>query len=299
MNIRHLEHLLAIADTGSFSRAAQRSFLTQSALSRSIQMLEQTLGGQLIDRIGKRNELTALGHDVVARARHIVLAAQELQLSAQRFRQGDGGAISVGLGSGPGALLMTPLLRHIATEHPSVRVSIARGSTELLLLQLRARELEALVVDARRIAPAPDLQIETLSELRTGFISRAGHPLARRKKVSLQDVLKHPVATTPLSAEVARLLVEQFGAQADPAAMATLRCEDINSLIDAVAQSEAVYLGIVAAAREGIESGGLVELRISPAVKATARFAYVTLAGRTEAPVMRLFRRFADDRLRD
>ncbi len=81
--------------------------------------------------------------------------------------------------------------------------------------------------------------------------------------------------------------------------MATLRCEDINSLIDAVAQSEAVYLGIVAAAREGIESGRLVELRISPAVKATARFAYVTLAGRTEAPVMRLFRRFANDRLLD
>jgi DNA-binding transcriptional LysR family regulator len=299
MNIRHLEHLLAIAETGSFSRAAERSFMTQSALSRSIQALEQTLGGRLIDRIGKRNELTALGHDVAERARAIVLGAQEIRLSAQRFQQGDGGAISVGLGSGPGALLMTPLLCHIATQHPGVRVNIARGSTELLLVQLRSRELEALVVDARRIAPAPDLKIESLGELRTGFICRADHPLARRRKVTLTDVLKHPVATTPLSSEVARLLVEQFGPHADPDTMASLRCEDINSLIDAVTQSDAVFLGIAAAAREGLIWGRLKELHITPGVKATARFAYVTLAGRTAAPVMRLFRRFVRDHLRD
>lgn len=299
MNIRHLEHLLAIAETGSFSRAAERSFMTQSALSRSIQALEQTLGGRLIDRIGKRNELTALGHEVAERAREIVLSAEELRLSAQRFSQGDGGAISVGLGSGPGALLMTPLLRQVATQHPGVRVSIARGSTELQLVQLRSRELEAMVVDARRIAPAPDLQIEALGELRTGFICRMDHPLARRKSLRLSDVLKHAVATTPLSSEVARLLVEQYGPRADPDAMATLRCEDVNSLIEVVEQSDAVFLGIVAAARAGIESGRLMELRITPAVRATARFAYVTLAGRTAAPAMGLFRRFVHEHLHD
>jgi hypothetical protein len=71
MNIKHLEHLLALADTGSFSRAAEKLFITQSALSRSIQSLEDDLGGKVLDRIGKRNELTPLGRDVVTRARHI------------------------------------------------------------------------------------------------------------------------------------------------------------------------------------------------------------------------------------
>ena len=75
MNIRHLEHLLAVAETGSFSRAAERAHITQSALSRSIQALEEDLGGLLVDRIGKRNELTALGQDVVARARSVVRGA--------------------------------------------------------------------------------------------------------------------------------------------------------------------------------------------------------------------------------
>lgn len=299
MNIRHLEHLLAIAETGSFSRAAERSFITQSALSRSIRALEEALGGPVLDRIGKRNELTALGHDVVERARRIVLDAEELRRSAALFAGGGGGAIRVGLGSGPGAMLMTPLLCHVAVHHPGVRVEISRGSTELQLGQLRSRALEALVIDARRIAPAPDLRIEPLGEMRTGFVARADHPLAARRRVSLSEVLEHPVATTPLSGEVARLLVEQYGSRGDPATMATLRCEDVNSLLDTVARTQAVFLGIVAAAREGIEQGRLAELRIAPRVQATARFAYVTLAGRTEAPVMQVFRAFVDERLRD
>lgn len=300
INIRHLRHLLAIAETGSFSRAAERSYITQSALSRSIRALEAELGGALLDRIGKRNELTALGHDVVTRARAIILGAEELTRSAARFSEGDGGTIRVGLGSGPGAMLMTPLLTHIATRHAGVKVDIARGSTELQLVQLRSRELEALVVDARRIAPAPDLHIEPLGEMRTGFLCQSKHPLARRRKpLHIEEVLAWPLATTPLSDEVARLLVEQYGPLADPAVMASLRCEDIGSLIDTVAHSRAVFLGIVSAARDALQRGRLVELRLTPAVAVTARFAYVTLAGRTEAPVMRLFRSFVKERLRD
>ena len=51
MNIKNLEHLIGLTDTGSFSRAAEKLFITQSALSRSIQNLEEELGGKLFDRI--------------------------------------------------------------------------------------------------------------------------------------------------------------------------------------------------------------------------------------------------------
>ena len=299
MNLRHLRHLLAIAETGSFSRAAERAFITQSALSRSIRALEEELGAPLLDRVGKRNELTALGREVVARARGIVLASEELVRSVSLFSEGGSGAIRVGLGSGPGAMLMTPLLCEVASLHPRVRVEIARGSTALQLVQLRARELEALVVDARRVDPSPDLLIETLGEMRTGFVARAGHPLAARRKIRFEALLEYPVASTPLSSEVARLLVEQYGTHADPAGLVDLQCEDIGSLIDTVAQSQAIYLGIVAAARSGIDRGELVELDLAPRVLVTARFAYVSLKGRTEAPVMRLFRGFVNERLRE
>lgn len=299
MNLRQLAHLTALAEQGSFSRAAECLHLTQSALSRSLQTLEDELGARLIDRAGKRSTLTPLGEAVLARARRITLEAAEIQRSAELLRQGEAGNIRVGLGSGPGALLMTQLLTHVAAHYPQVRVAIARGSTELQVAQLRQRELDALVVDARRISYASDLVIEPLTELRGGFVSRAGHPLAQLASVSFAQLMAYPVATTPLSDEVARMLVAHYGPGADPARMAALVCEDVGSLLDAAAETDAVFLGVIAAARSGIEAGRLAELRMAPPLAGGARFAYVRLAGRTEAPVMQVLRRFVDERLRD
>jgi DNA-binding transcriptional LysR family regulator len=298
MNIKHLEHLLALADTGSFSRAAEKLFITQSALSRSIQSLEEDLGGKVLDRIGKRNELTPLGLDVVSRARHIVRDAAELRHSAKLLQEGGRGAISIGLGSGPAALLMVPLMC-AAARQKGMRVAVTQGPTELQILQLRSRLLDAMVVDMRRVIPAGDLNIESLVDLEAGFVARAGHPLARKKAVTLSDVLQYPVASTPLSDEVARLMVDQYGPQANPAEMVTLRCDDVASLVTTVAQTDAIFLGVIAATRSGLADGSLVKITCTPRLAAKARFAYVTLAGRTEAPAMAYFRQFAREHLHD
>ena len=298
MNIKHLEHLLALADTGSFSRAAEKLFLTQSALSRSIQSLELDLGAKVLDRIGKRNELTPLGQDVVARARHIVREAAELRQSAKLLQDGGRGSISVGLGSGPAALLLVPLMCAASTRQ-GMRVAVTQGPVELQILQLRSRQLDAMVVDMRRVIPATDLNIESLAELRAGLVVRAGHPLAAQQSVTLADVLHYPVASTPLSDEVARALVDQFGPQANPSEMVTLRCDDVASLVQTAAQTDAVFLGVIATARSGLADGSLVELTLQTQLRATARFAYVTLAGRTEAPAMAYFREFVREHLRD
>ncbi len=300
MNLRHLEHLLAVTDTGSFSRAADRLHLTQSALSRSIQTLEDDLGARLIDRTGKRNELTPLGQAVAVRARRMVFEVAELRRSAELLKQGDLGSVRIGLGSGPGAMLMTPFLVHMAKRHPGVQISVSSGVTELQLMQLRQRTLDALVIDVRRIAPAPDLAIENLTEMRAGFVCRSGHPLLLADSpVSFDEVLRFPLASTPLSAEVAHMLVNTFGPRADPQQAVSLRCDDITSLIETVKVSDAIYLGILAAASAGCAAGQLAELAVAPRSIGGARFAFVTLSGRTEAPSMGLFRQFVAERLRD
>lgn len=299
MNLRHLEHWLALADSGSFSRAAEKLHITQSALSRSIQALEEELGGALVDRIGKRNELTPLGRSVLERARRIVHEAAELKQGAAVLQQGGLGALQVGLGSGPGAMLMTAWLVHCARHHPGLRVSVSRGSTELQLQQLRERKLDALVVDVRRVVPAADLQIGPIYEVPAGLLCRPGHPVLRRgrKRVAFEALLDYPIASIPLSDEVARTLVAQYGPAADPARLTTLRCEEIASLIDTVVQTDAIYLGIFGAARRELARGELVEVPLTPAFGATARLGLVTLVGRTELPVMAVFRRFVDAQL--
>jgi DNA-binding transcriptional LysR family regulator len=301
MNLKHLEHWLALAETGSFSRAAEKLHITQSALSRSIQVLEEELGGALVDRIGKRNELTPLGLSVLERARRIVHEAQELRQGAALLQQGGVGRLRVGLGSGPGAMLMTPWLRYMAEHHPSVQVAISRGSTELQLMQLRERELDALVVDVRRVVMAPDLNMEQVVEMPAGFVCRAGHPLLTRypQTVPFEALLDHPMASTQLSHEVARIMVDHYGPKANPAQMTTLQCEDIASLLDVVRHTDAIFLGILGAARQGLSDGSLQALQLEPPFRAGARLSLITLAGRSEMPLMSVFRAFVKDRLVD
>jgi DNA-binding transcriptional LysR family regulator len=238
---------------------------------------------------------------VLERARRIVHEAQELKQGAALLQQGGLGALRVGLGSGPGAMLMTPWLVYMAKHHPTVQVTVSRGSTELQLTQLRERQLDALVVDVRRVESAPDLKITQVVEMRAGFVCRQGHPLLERAAQGLpfDALLSYPIASIQLSQEVARLLVDHYGPQANPAQMTTLQCEDIASLLDVVGQTDAIYLGIVGAAREGLDQGRLVELPMQRPLKGQARLALITLAGRTELPVMSVFRAFVQNHLSD
>jgi DNA-binding transcriptional LysR family regulator len=229
MNVRQLEHFLAVAETGSFSRAAEKLHLTQSALSRSIQSLESEVEGQLLDRVGKRNELTPLGRQVLERARRIVLDAHELKRGVDLMREASAGTLRVGLGSGPGAILMTPLLCHMARHHPRVKLRVVRGPTELQLIQLRERQLDALVVDVRVVPPAEDLSIQPVAEMSGGWIVRAGHPLLALRTVTFADVLAYPVAATPLSDEVGRLLVAQYGPRAIPSQFVSVEWQRPNT----------------------------------------------------------------------
>ncbi len=294
MTLVQLRHLLSLAQTGSFSKSASTLFLTQPALSRSIRALEAELGQDLFDRVGRHSEVTPFGREVVERARQLVGAADDLRESSARMALGQVGTLRIGLGSGPGAMLMTPLLMHMAGHHPRLKLEISRGRTDLLERSLRERAIDALVVDARSLVPAPDLRATETYEMRGAFLCRPGHPLLRKRAgVRFDQLRAYPIAATPLSDEVARVLIERYGPDAHPARCVTLRCEEIPSLVELTRQTDTVLIAVRAAGPD------LQELTLSPALDATARFAMVTLAGRSEAPALPIVRRLMKALLRD
>jgi DNA-binding transcriptional LysR family regulator len=284
LTLVQLRHLVALADNGSFSRAAEKVHLTQPALSRSIRALEGELGLALVDRVGRRAELTPMGREVIGRARQLIFEAHELQERGRGVAQGHQGTLRVGMGSGPGAMLMTPLLWEAAQRRPQWRVEIARGTTELLVQRLRARSLDALVVDVRSLEFAPDLEVSDVREMRGAFLVRQRHPLARQRRVAFADLEAFPLASTPLSDEVARLLVGRYGPAAHPDQAVRIRCEEVASLVDVVQRSDAVLLAIRASAP------ALVELQMDPALDIVARLGLVTLARRTAPATLRVVR---------
>lgn len=294
MTLVQLRHLLALVESASFTRAAAAVFLTQPAFSRSIRALEDELGQPLFDRVGKRTELTPFGREIALRARQIVFDADELSASGRSMSAGRAGALRVGMGSGPGAMLMTALGREMATRHPNVRLTIARGHTTVLVQALRERELDALVLDVRSMSPAADLHVTDVVEMKGAFLCRPGHPLTRWKgSLRFAALRQYPIASTPLSDEVARHLVERYGPQAHPRDCVTLRCEEIASLVQVARESDAVLLAICAAAPD------LVELPVRPAISLPAQFGLVTLAARAEAPALSILRDVVQRRLRD
>lgn len=274
-----------LAETGSFVQASAAIFLTQPALTRSIQALEDELGGRLFDRLGRRIELTPFGHEVLDRARRLVADAEALRQTGKGLHAGLIGKLRVGLSSGPGALLATRLMLYMAEHHQRLQLEISRGNTAVLIDALRDQRLDAAVVDIRSVLPAADLQIAQIFELEAGFLVRPDHPLMRKgQPVTIDEVLDYPVASMPLSDEVARMLIGRYGPKANPDDMVTLRNDETLTLVDVARHSHAIVLTPNATAE------GLKALPMSPPLDGTARFGLVTLARRQEAPALRILR---------
>ncbi len=292
MNIAQLQHFVALAETRSFSRASEQVHVTQSALSRSIQMLEQELGLPLVDRVGKHNELTPFGTLVLAQARQIVLQTAELKRAAASMAEGVAGDIRLGVGSAPGALFAAPLMTHMLRAFPQVRMRLVGGGPEAQLAELRARQVDGLLLTYRAVPPAPDLGIEVLPALRSGFVCRADHPLCHLQKVRFKDLRAFPLLSTQVSDDAARTLVERYGATANPHTWMQSSSEDVGSLMRTVQATDAVFLGVIAVAQAQLPQGALCELAVSPEAKLQAQFAFVTLRGRAEPPALAVIRDF-------
>jgi DNA-binding transcriptional LysR family regulator len=285
MTLVQLRHFVALADAGSYVQAAKAVFLTQPALTRSILSLEDELGGKLFDRLGRRIALTQFGREILQRASRLVNDAESLKQAGKWMHDGLVGQLRIGLSSAPGAMYSTPLMLYMAQHHPKLHVQISRANTGVLVDALREQRLDAAIVDLRSMRPAADLLVTQSFELQAGFQARPEHPLVQLgRPVSLAEIMAYPMASTPLSDEVARVLIARYGPVANPDDMVTLHCDETLSIVDLARQSDVIVLTVNAVASD------LVRLNVTPTLNATGRFGLVTLQQHQEAPALRIVR---------
>jgi len=286
MTLVQLRHLITLAELGSFVQAADALCLTQPALTRSIHVLEDELGGPLFNRQVRPTQLTPLGEQVLHRARTIVSDADALKQISNSLKSGLIGSLRIGFSSAPGVLFSVPLMQHMARHHPRLQVQISRGGSALLVNELRDRRLDAAVVNLRSIPTSSELKIAYDFELEVGFLARSDHPLVLLgRTLEFQEVMAYPIASTPLSDEVARSLVTVYGTTASPDDMVTLRCDETLSIVDLARREDIVVFTICAAAND------LVRLDLTPTLDATGHFGLVTLNRNQDSPAIQIVRK--------
>ena len=145
MNLTQLRSLVAIADAGAFSGAAEKLFITPSAISHQMRDLEDELGVELFDRASRPPRLNTHGHAVVERGRDL-LARFDLLVELARRPGQIGGRLMLGCVSGVSSDLVPQALAWLHHAHPSVQVSIEEGLSDALADRVRRRDLDAAII---------------------------------------------------------------------------------------------------------------------------------------------------------
>jgi len=127
MELRQIETFVAIATTGSFTRAADELSLTQPAVTRQIAALEIEMKTRLFDRLGRRVALTAAGNELLRYAVPMLRLASEARSAVADVRSGGAGRLAVGASSTAATYLLPPILRRFQELHPGVELSVRTG----------------------------------------------------------------------------------------------------------------------------------------------------------------------------
>lgn len=284
MNLNRLRHFVALSETGNFSRAAEQVHLSQPALSRSIQLLEQECGAALFDRDRKGVVLTAAGRVVAERARRILLEsgsmAQDLAL-LQRYQLG---GCTFGAGPHPAAALVPQLLARAINAHPELKVTVEVAQPEQLLEQLRAERLDFFIAATDNLLFDDTVAVTPLPSPTLACFVAAGHPLLRRKKWPLERLLDYPWAATRTTSEIRDTLFAAVQVSSQRSLLPAITCEDLFLLVKVALQTQTIIVAPHSAVTDELAAGRLVALPLDATLFERTAFGLVRLLRRTPSP---------------
>jgi DNA-binding transcriptional LysR family regulator len=240
LNLRQLHHVVLLADEQHFGRAAERAFLSQSAFSRSIAVLEETVDLRLFDRGAGFVRLTAAGERMVARARRMLSASRDLSRELDSLRSGDLGDLSVGAGPYSGGSLMAGALADLHAQHPSVQVQLEIGRALELQQQLLDERIDFFLADLSELLPHKQCVIEPLGTGPGALYVRAAHPLAQRRAINLRELRDQPFASVHVPSPHAQRIAAALGVDAHSALPLSLRCESVYVLREYALQHDVI-----------------------------------------------------------
>jgi DNA-binding transcriptional LysR family regulator len=243
MELRHLTVFVAVAQERSFSRAAERLHVAQSAVSATVRNLEREWGVTLFERTTHRVELSAAGRAMLPEARAALRAAEAVEHAVDEVRGGLRGTIRVGIMQAtvrPGGLSVAAAISAFRASHPGVTVEVQQGASAAQVEQVRAGELDLSFVglpDAR----LPGLTMTTIADPEMQLACHPGHRLAARRSVELAMLRDEPFADLPPDWGV-RVATDRAFAAAGVHRTITYEINDVATVVDFVRHGLAVAI---------------------------------------------------------
>ncbi len=190
LTLRQLRTFKTVADLSNFSAAAQRLKLSQPSVSYQVKELEEALGLPLLDRLGKRVQLTEAGTVLYGYVRQMLGVLDEATVAIEEMRGIQRGSLRVGASTTVGIYILPAALGAFKKLHPGLVISLEIGTRARVQEQVLRNELDLAVV-----GPAlkdPELAIIPFMSDELVVVAPAGHPLAGRNGTTLKDLADQP-----------------------------------------------------------------------------------------------------------
>jgi DNA-binding transcriptional LysR family regulator len=220
LNVQRLRVLREVANSGSFSRAAEALSYTQSAVSQAIATLEAEAGARLIERDRRGVRPTAVGAALVAHADAILARLDAAETDLAAIVGGRGGRLRMASFPTAGSTLMPLAIATFAGAHPEVELSLAEGEPEEIAPRVRAGEFDlALLFEFREAGERHEAglrRVDLLEDLMYVALPD-GHPLADKPRLRLEDLREEAWVQTSVASPCARHVVRScHGAGFEP-----------------------------------------------------------------------------------
>lgn len=271
LDLRVIRYIHALAEHGSFSRAAEALGVKQPTLSETITALEKEIGLSLFIRGPRKIEPTQLGHVFLGQSRRVIGDVADLEREILLAKGLQSGALNVVFSSYAAAHLARPLVRHFAATHQGIqlRVQIFSSPNEGRRA-LHEHACDFLVGDAGHFEEDSLLVMEEhLPPIVGHVVVRAKHPLAIRRPVSLSNVMAYPfIQVTRFPHRVLQALLAQQPPRPHQAIRSTpfpaMDLPSARDAVDAVIDTDAFMLATLTMVKHELEQGAVLLLLTEP-----------------------------------
>jgi DNA-binding transcriptional LysR family regulator len=210
LKVRDIHTLRVVADAGSMAKATSELALSQSAISKIVSELEDVLGVSLLERSSRGVRLTAAGHVLVDRGRVVFDELTQTIDAVVHFADPARGEVRIGT-TEPMTSVLSDIIERLSVRYPRITFFVHVSDTDTIIRDLRERTLD--VVLTRWLSPlttADDLNAEMLFETPLAIVAAKKHPLMRRRRMELADLMNERWTLSPKESFLGRIVSNVF-----------------------------------------------------------------------------------------